>query len=118
MFMYLFIYVIFIYLFTCLFPILYPTQDRPSGLGLHGFSLSQVILRLSYLEWRRLFLKLSSCKTSSLGNVVSNIRLAPLSLLSSKRQSMVCFKVLLSKISVQGLRKMRNVGITDLRTKN
>ena len=64
-----------IYLFTYLFPILYPSQDRPSGLGLHGFSLSQVyqfisfILRLYYLEWRLLFLKLSSCETSILGNV-------------------------------------------------
>ena len=75
------------------------------------------ILRLSYLEWCRLFLKLSSCKTSSVGNVASNRRIAPLSMLSWKRQLAICFEVLLSKISVQDLRKMRNFEKTDLRTK-
>jgi hypothetical protein len=87
-------------------------------MGLVYSKLTSFILRLYYLEWRLLFLKLSSCKTSSLDNVVSNRRIAPLKLLSWKRQSVVCFKVLLSKISLQGLRKMRNFVINDLWTKN
>jgi hypothetical protein len=117
---YLFICVIFIYLFVCfLFFILRMTG--PLEWGLYGFSLFQVyhfILRLYYLEWRLLFLKLSSCKTPSLGNIVWDRKIAPLSILNWKRQSVVCFKVLLSIIFFQGLRKMRNFGITNLRTKN
>jgi hypothetical protein len=76
------------------------------------------ILRLPYSEWRRLFLKLRAVKLQVCPTHVSNRGTVPLPVLSWRRQSVVCIKVLLSKISVQGVRKTMNLRITGLRTKN
>jgi len=68
MFMYLFICVIFIYLLVCLlFFILHRAGPLEwAYMALVYSKFTSFILRLYCLEWCRLFLKLPSCKTSSL----------------------------------------------------
>jgi len=71
LFIYLFICVIFIYLLVCfLFFIVHRTGPLEwVCMSLVYSKLTSFILTLYYLEWRLLFLKLSSCKISSLDKV-------------------------------------------------
>jgi len=87
------VWYLFIYLLVCfLFFILHRTGPLEwAYMALVYSKFTSFILRLYYLEWCLLFLKLSSWKTSSLANLVWDRRIAAVSILSWKRKALVCF---------------------------